>query len=273
MIRIIISPAKKMLLAEDSPYTMTRPLLLDRTLVLWEILQKMTFEELKNLWKCNETIARLNQERLCLFSPEYGRSPALLSYEGIQYQYLAPQILSETEWEYVTKHLCILSGLYGLLRPTDRVIPYRLEMQARLITSSGKNLYDFWGNSICKALSEDIPKNEPVQLLNLASAEYSKTILPYWNPASDSSKNNSSLSARAHTCITCTFGEEVDGKIKTKGTLAKMARGEMVRWMAKHQIHRIEEIQNFNRLGYHFQKDLSSRDNYVYLKRPANMVH
>ena len=133
------------------------------------------------------------------------------------------------------------------------VIPYRLEMQARLETENATDLYHFWNNQLYQALYCKFEKDSPKELINLASAEYSKAVLPY-------------LTEDVH-CVTCVFGEFVQGKVKVKATLAKMARGEMVRWMAEHQIQTAEDLKQFTGLGFAFEESLSSGTEYVFLKK------
>ena len=133
-------------------------------------------------------------------------TPAILSYEGIQYQYMAPAIFEKGMLDYIQEHLRILSGFYGVLRPMDGVTPYRLEMQARASIDGSKNLYDFWGEE----LYEEV-RDESGIIINLASKEYSKAIEGFLTPKD--------------TMITCVFGDLEDGKVVQKGTYAKMARG------------------------------------------------
>lgn len=255
MIRIIISPAKKMNIVPEGP-VLTHPVFLNRARELRARLSEMSFEELEQLWECNEKIAFLNLDRLHTLSLDRNLTAAALAYEGLQYQHLAPQILSDAGWNYINEHLRILSGFYGILRPSDGIIPYRLEMQAKLATDAGKDLYAFWGNSLYKALVEPETPNrrEPVQILNLASAEYSKAILPF---------------AEKGQVTTCTFGELSGSKVRTKGTLAKMARGEMVRWMAENQIETLSDLSQFHALGYHYAPEHSSEGNLVFLASVA----
>ena len=148
------------------------------------------------------------------------------------YQHIAPSVFTDAQWHYVNVHLRILSGFYGILKPTDKVIPYRLEMQAKLETAKKNDLYEYWSDTLYQSLLAE----GMTELVNLASAEYSKAILPYKNIR----------------CITCIFGEEVNGKIKVKGTQAKIARGEMVRWMADQKIESVSDIREFKELGYRF---------------------
>ena len=251
MLKIIISPAKKMNIIEDYPCGLTTPVFLDRAHSLHEKLKGMGLAELKNLWDCSDRLAAQNYERLHTYSPEHALSPALLSYEGIQYQHIAPSVFTDAQWEYVTSHLSILSGFYGVLSPTDAVIPYRLEMQAKLKTEQGPDLYGYWGSS----LFEELAGSGMTELVNLASAEYSKAVLPYLT---------------AIPCITCIFGEIVNGKVKMKGTQAKIARGEMVRWMSEKGIEKAEDIREFKELGYRFRPDLSKEDEYVFTLTAGN---
>ena len=255
MLKIIISPAKKMNLIDEFSFKLTDPVFLEETGYLHTLLKGMPLEELQTLWQCSDRLAKQNYERLHSFSPNRASSPALLAYEGIQYQYMAPQVFSDSQWDYVSDHLYILSGFYGILKPADRVIPYRLEMQAKLETEEARDLYRFWGSRMYDLLTGKDGESDSVQILNLASAEYSKTILPY---------------VRApHSQVTCIFGEIINGKVKMKGTQAKMARGEMVRWMSEQYIENISEIRRFDRLDYRFHPELSSETEYVFLKNPA----
>lgn len=126
--KIIISPAKKMNVIEEFEGTLTKPSLLDETSILCQALKKLTFHQLQALWKCSQKLAAVNYERLQNMDLKTNLSPALLAYEGLQYQYMAPQIFTGSQWEYVLHNLRILSGFYGVLKPFDGVVPYRLEM-------------------------------------------------------------------------------------------------------------------------------------------------
>ena len=267
MLKIIISPAKKMNVTEDHPCKLTDPIFLDRALELHARLKDLDSAELKDLWKCSQRLAEQNYERLHTYSPDRALTPALLSYEGIQYQHISPRVFTDSQWEYVLSHLRILSGFYGILAPADRVIPYRLEMQAKLKTDKGSDLYDYWGSSLYRELLLE----GTTELVNLASGEYSRAVLPWI--AKDSSDNTGHLSASQLSavsarprCVTCIFGEIINGKVKMKGTQAKIARGEMVRWIAENQIEHAEEIVNFHELGYEFQKELSTADEFVFVQ-------
>lgn len=245
--RIILSPAKKMNVDTDSFLPQKLPVFLMQAEEIKEALRRMDYESLKKLWKCNDSIAKLNFERLQDMDLCTRLTPALFSYEGIAYQYMAPSVFSEEELTYVEEHLRILSAFYGVLRPFDGVTPYRLEMQAKLSICKAKDLYEYWGAKIAENIF-----SETDTVLNLASKEYSICVLRYVPQGS--------------RFITCVFGEEKDGKIMEKGTLCKMARGEAARYLAENNIKNAEEIRGFDRLGYTFREELSCENTYVFVK-------
>ena len=192
----------------------------------------------------------LKREHLQTLDLHTSLTPAVLAYDGIQYQHMAPGVFTEAEFAYVQEHLRILSGLYGVLRPFDGVAPYRLEMQAKLKTDKGKTLYEYWGAEIAEYLW-----GETACVVNLASKEYSLCI-SRWQPA------NTRL-------ITCVFGEEREGRVIEKGTLCKMARGEMVRYLAENQVEDPEEMRAFSRMDYHFSPAYSDASTYTFLHSKA----
>lgn len=223
------------------------PPFLDETSLLMKWVRSLTLKQAQDLWQCNEKIALLNYQRFQEMELNRNLTPALISYEGIQYQYMAPEVFTQKEWDYVQEHLRILSGFYGVLKPLDGVVPYRLEMQAKVKVNGVKNLYEFWGSKLYLKI------HSPGQVIvNLASKEYSKCIEKYGKPED--------------TYITCVFGEWKNGKVIQKGTMAKMARGEMVRFMAEEGIDNVKDIQEFKGLGYHFEEKLSDDANYIFLK-------
>ena len=230
---------------DSLPYQ-TLPVFLPRTEQLCKILQSMSNTELKKLWKCNDQIAQLNIQRLQNMDLHNRLTPAVLAYEGIQYQYMAPGVFTEEAFHYIQEHLRILSGFYGILKPFDGVTPYRLEMQAKLRVGEAKDLYAYWGDSLAKTLF-----TETNCIINLASKEYSICVSKYL-------PNDVRL-------ITCVFGEEKDGKVIEKGTMCKMARGEMVRFMAENQIEDPEQIKSFDRLNYRFIASRSTQNLFVFI--------
>lgn len=245
--RVIISPAKRMRRDEDSLPWLDLPRFLPQAEQLMEALRQMTPEQLRHLWRCNEAIAAENVERLREMDLRRHLTPAVLSFDGIQYQYMAPGVLEEKQLAFLQEHLRILSGFYGVLRPFDGVAPYRLEMQAKLSVSGSKDLYAFWGSRLAEALAR-----ETDWVLNLASREYSRAVSPFL-PSST-------------RFLTCVFGEKREGRIVEKGTLCKMARGRMVRWLAAEGIRRPEAVRDFQELGYRCIPEESSADCLVFLR-------
>lgn len=245
--KIILSPAKKMNVNTDSLEPIGLPLFLPETEKLKTALQALSDTQLQSLWGCNDTIAKRNVERLRFMNLYDGLTPAILSYEGIAYQYMAPSVFENGHLDYIQENLRILSGFYGLLRPFDGVTPYRLEMQAKLEVDGCKDLYGFWGGKLADQLA-----SETDFVLNLASKEYSKAIKPY-------------LPTEVFF-LTCTFGERKDDKIIEKGTLCKMARGHMVRWLAENNVTQRSHIRQFDRLGYRFASAFSTDTHDVFLK-------
>ena len=146
--KIIISPAKQMRVDADSFTCKELPAFIDRTEVLMKWIQSLSYEEQKKLWVCNDKIARQNAERFAHMDLHKKLTPALLAYDGIQYTYMAPAVFEDGQYDYVQEHLRILSGFYGVVKPMDGVVPYRLEMQAKAAVGGHKNLYDFWGDSL-----------------------------------------------------------------------------------------------------------------------------
>ena len=246
--RIIISPAKKMNIDKDSLPPRDLPVFLEQTEEILEKLRGMDYDALKKLWKCNDKIAAQNVERLTEMDLRRNLTPAVLAYEGIQYQYMAPTVFSEKEYAYIQEHLRILSGFYGVLRPFDGVAPYRLEMQAKLGIGDAKDLYGFWGGMLADRLAA-----ETDCIVNLASKEYSSAIAKH-------------LPEDVHM-ITCVFGEEKDGRIIEKGTLCKMARGEMVRHMAERDVKLPADLKEIELANYAYNEGLSDETIYVYTRK------
>lgn len=245
--KIIISPAKKMREEDDFFCACTTPLFSDRAEAISRRLSEFNESELKSLFKCNDAIAKLNFDRYQKMDFDRAFTPAILAYDGIAFKYMAPMVFENKCFDYVQNHLIILSALYGGLKPLDRVVLYRLEMQAKLSLDSFKNLYEYWGSDIYDELlsGEDI--------INLASAEYSKAVKKY---ALQNAK-----------WVDVIFGQLIDNKVVEKGVYVKMARGEMVAFMAENNVRQSEEIKSFDRLGYKFNDSLSSENEYIFIKK------
>ena len=246
--KIILSPAKKMITDTDSIAPVTLPEFIDKTTEILNWLKDRSKEELKAIWKCNDKILEQNFNRLENMNLYQMLTPAVLSYEGIAFQYMAPSVFEDMQFEYVQNHLRILSAFYGVLKPMDGVTPYRLEMQAKVGIGDAKNLYEYWGDLLYRSVIDDSRI-----IINLASKEYSKCIEKYLIPQD--------------RYITVTFCELSGDKLVTKGTYAKMARGEMVRYMAENHIENPDDIKEFDHLGYVFRDDISSDREYIFERK------
>lgn len=247
IMRIIISPAKKMRVDLESMAPLGLPVFLQESQELLAVLKSKNYEELQKLWSCNAEIATWNYERLQNMQLERQVTAAIEAYDGIQYKYMAPGVFENGEFAYVQEHLRILSGFYGVVKPLDGVVPYRLEMQAKLKIDKAKDLYDFWQDKLYQEV-----RDASGIIINLASKEYSKCIEKYLTPKD--------------IYITCTFGELKDNKVIQKGTYAKMARGEMVRYMAERNITEPEMLKGFDYLNYKYHEELSSDIEFVFIR-------
>lgn len=245
--RMIISPAKQMRVDTDTFTCKEQPVFLDRTQTLLEWLRGLSYDELKKLWGTGDKITQQNAERVAQMDLGKNLSPAIFAYDGIQYTYMAPAVFEDGQYDYVQEHLRILSGFYGVVKPMDGVVPYRLEMQAKAAVSGHKNLYDFWGDALYLEVMDDSRV-----LINLASKEYSKCVEKYLQ-AGD-------------RYITCVFGELEGEKVVQKGVYVKMARGEMVRYMAGIHAEEPEQLKAFNWSGYRFDADRSSDQEYIFIR-------
>lgn len=254
--KIIISPAKQMQVETDLVEAAGTPAFLEKAGQISSVLKTYEKEELKKLFQANDKITELNYQRYRNMDLDVHGTPAVLAYVGIQYQSMAPRVFTEKQWTYVRDHLYILSGLYGALKAMDGVVLYRLEMQAKLSVNGSRDLYDYWGDSIYQEIIKE--EGQSPVIINLASKEYSKVVEPYLKPGD--------------RFLTCVFGEEVPEKtgrqkIKVKATQAKMARGSMVRFLADRQAETPEIMKEFDLGGYCFSEELSSENEYVFLKK------
>lgn len=261
--RFIVSPAKKMTSESDVAWR-DMPRFLDKSREVARTLAAMSFEELIALWKCSEKLARETCERMGpVFAgagwddPSCARlAPALLAYEGIQYQNMAPRVMTSSELEYVQEHLRILSGFYGMLAPFDAVVPYRLEAAARLSVAGSRDLYGFWGDEIYRALAQ-----EADVVVNLASVEYARMVVPHAEREAACAGGEG-----APRIVTCLFGEvNGAGKLVQRSTHAKAARGTFVRWCAANEARSTDDLARFN-VGHVLDEGRSTEDVLVFVK-------
>lgn len=247
--KIIISPAKKMNINDDIFEYRSKPVFFEQAEEIMNYMKNLSYDECKTIWKCSDKLAQLNYDRVVNMDLNYRLTPALFSYEGIQYQYMGARVLSRDALEYLQDNLRILSGFYGILKPLDGVVPYRLEMQSKFINYKNKDLYEYWADKIANSLFE-----ETNLIINLASKEYSKCVEKYL-------KNSPGTKF-----ITCVFGEIKGDKVIERGTLAKMARGEMVRYLAQNKICDLEGLKRFDKLEYKYSQEKSNENTYVFIK-------
>lgn len=245
---LIIAPAKNMRPDLDGLEPQGTPRFIDQAQTLLTWLRQHSRDELQKLWGCNDALTDLNYERLT-HTDLYGNlTPAVLAYDGIAFKYMAPAVFEDTQLAYVQNHLSIISGFYGVLRAMDGVVPYRLEMQAKAQVEGHANLYGFWGARI-----HDTVYEHTRTVVNLASKEYAKCVEDHLRPG--------------ESFVTCVFGElNNKGTVVQKGTYAKMARGEMVRYAAETEAASPEDLKGFNRLGYRFDPTRSDDVTFVFLK-------
>lgn len=264
MLQVIISPAKQMRAAQDAFEVLGIPPFVRETARLHRALLETERNEgsdgLQALWNvsdkllgpCLDTLHEfepiLNNDNLD--NPDIARnvSPAVMSYHGIQYQSMAPEVMDAAQLAWLQDHLWILSGLYGCIRPFHAVEPYRLEMGAKLAVDDARDLYAFWGDKLARAIA---PAGSNATIVNLASAEYAKAVLPR-------------LTTDV-TVVTCLFGEGVrNGKPIQRSTASKKARGSMVRWMAENKLEDTSELTAFD-IGYRHAPELSYSGTLVFI--------
>ena len=251
--KILISPSKT--LSFDSEVNCefkSESRLIDETKILHKILLDYSSEDLKNLMSVSDKIAELNYNRFKNWedptSSENSRQ-AVYAFKGDVYSGLDADTIEEDKFDYLQNSLRILSGYYGLLRPFDQILPYRLEMGTKLENENGNNLYKFWGDKITNVLNEDLDEDDII--VNLASDEYFKSI------NKDKIKSN---------IITPVFKEFKTGTYKVIAIYAKKARGLMSRFLIERKSTSIDDIKLFNVDGYSFDNSLSKDSQMVFTR-------
>ncbi|MGQ1891161.1 peroxide stress protein YaaA [Thermophagus sp. OGC60D27] len=251
----ILSPAKKLDFKKPFPYPNHTPILFPKEAsLLAEQLKSYSPTQLMKLMKISNSLAELNAERFFKwqwpFDEKEGRQ-AIYAFNGEAYNGLQARTLSPEEIDTAQQQLRILSGLYGLLRPLDLILPYRLEMGTKLETPKGKNLYQFWNDKITRQLNEDLKTEGHKALINLASQEYFKAL--------DPDKIEVPI-------ITPIFKEFKNGTYKVVSIYAKKARGRMTRFIIQNRLTDPEDLKAFDLEGYHFNNDLSQGREMVFTR-------
>jgi hypothetical protein len=252
----ILSPAKK--LDENPllnlPSNITEAQFLDEAVFLNSYLKKMKTKAIGKLMDLSPNLAELNFERFQNWEREHlleNSKPAILAFNGDAYLGMDAKSFNQNELDFAQKHLRILSGLYGLLKPLDLIQPYRLEMGRKLNTKKHDNLYGFWGSKINEQLNKDIEASGSPYLINVASGEYSRAA------------NFNQIKGKI---ITCEFKEGKNGEYKTIMSFAKKARGMMSRFIIQNQINMPENLKAFDMDNYTFSSSRSSEVNYVFTR-------
>ena len=252
---IVVSPAKKMDMKPAEGVRPTQPIFADRAQELAAVARDLSVEDLQKLMHISENLAKLNYDRFRDFG-QMERKAAALAFAGDTYVGLEAASLDADEMAWAQRHFRILSGLYGVLRPLDEIQPYRLEMGSRLKTPRGKNLYEFWGDTIAQALNAQATEIGTDVLVNCASQEYFGAV------------DQSALTPRV---ITPVFMEEKAGTPKIVSFYAKRARGAMARYIIQRRLTDASAVAEFDTGGYRFSADLSDRDKPVFV-RPAQVA-
>ena len=252
---VVVSPAKT-LDYETAPKTdrFSLPELLQYSEKLIEACQKLTPAELAKLMKISDKLAGLNAARFAQWQPHFtpeNAKQAVFAFKGDVYTGLAAETLNEAGLEFAQHHLRILSGLYGVLRPLDLMMPYRLEMGTKLENDSGKNLYAFWGDIISNELNKALTEQGDQIIVNLASNEYFKAV------------QLKSLQAQV---ITPVFKDYKNGQYKIISFYAKKARGLMARYVIDNKLTEVAQLKAFSSEGYYFSPEQSTASELVFLR-------
>ena len=252
---VVISPAKTL----DYKTTMPKHLATSfefeaEAQELIDNLKTKSADDIKKMMKLSDKLVDLNRDRYeawsLPFSEDHARA-SVFAFKGDVYQGLDAYSLSNEDLDFAQQHLRILSGLYGVLKPLDKMLPYRLEMGTRLENDEGKDLYSFWGAKIADKLVAHMPASEDRFLVNLASNEYFKAV---------------KKDALDFEIITPQFLDEKNGKFKIISFYAKKARGLMSQWIIKNKITSKDDLLKFDLEGYYYDKEQSSETSPVFLR-------
>ena len=252
----ILSPAKT--LDFDSPLTTDQhsaPEFTKESKALIKTLRQLEPSDIGSLMGISDKLATLNHDRYAHWSAKFddasGARASLLAFKGDVYLGLDAQTLSKRDFTWAQKRLRVLSGLYGLLRPLDRIHPYRLEMGTALRNTAGKDLYEFWGGKVTQALNEALSGQRSKVLINLASNEYYKVV------------QAQNIDGRI---VTINFKEWRRDAYRFVSFSAKKARGLMARYMIDQRAEKADDLKAFDLEGYAFNEELSSRDEWIFTR-------
>ena len=251
--KILLSPAKSLNLEQSYPQIKTSlPILLNESKKLHPFLKKMNEKDIAAMMEISPKLAALNYERFQdLGTSSNIKRPAIYTFDGDVYDGLDFYSVKDTQFDFASQSIRILSGLYGILKPFDVMEPYRLEMGTSIQIGDFKNLYAFWGEQVTEALNQEIKKSKDTFVLNLASQEYFKVI--------QAKKLIAPLKS-------CDFLENKDGKFKSISFFAKKARGLMSRFILDHQISRWEDLRGFDYENYSYNTSLSNESKLIFTR-------
>ena len=249
---MVISPAKTLDFSSRADADFTVPECLENSQVLVDQLRQLGPEELGALMQISPKLSALNYQRYQAFEQPFtldNAKQALLAFQGDVYKGMDTAIYEQEDFNFAQKHLRILSGLYGILRPLDLIQPYRLEMGTKLQNSHGKNLYEFWGSAIAESINQALADHPEPCLINLASNEYFKAI------------DKKTLQFRL---LNIAFKENKNGTYKVVAIHAKRARGLMVDYAIRNRIETPDGLKTFDSEGYQFRQDLSTEQDWIF---------
>jgi cytoplasmic iron level regulating protein YaaA (DUF328/UPF0246 family) len=252
---VVISPAKALDFDTKSQTRKhSQPQFLDESKKLVRNLKKLSPGEVSDLMGISTKLGELNCNRYnewaLPFTHENAKQ-ALLAFKGDVYKRMRAWDFTERDFTWAQKHVRILSGLYGLLKPLDLIQPYRLEMGTRFANSNGKDLYAFWGTKLSIAVGDDLLTHRSKVLVNLASNEYFNSL------------DTAEIGTRI---VTPMFMDRKNGRHKTVSFFAKKARGAMTSFIVKNRINTVKGLKDFDCDGYRFSEDRSSADDLVFLR-------
>ena len=247
---VVVSPAKKLNMSLVKGLSVSEPYFKKNVDELVNVVRNLSLKELENLMDISTNLAELNKKRFREFGNQQKKA-AVFAFAGDTYKGLSVENLKKNDLEFAQKHLRIISGLYGLLRPLDEIEPYRLEMGSKLKGKHGSSLYEYWGNKISENLNQHAKTIGTEILVNCASNEYFNAI----------DINNLSLKV-----ITPIFMESKNGKEKIISFYAKNARGAMARFIIQNRLKSEEDLKKFNLDGYSYNSEKSSDGKLVFIR-------
>ena len=247
---VVVSPAKKLNMNLIQGLKVSEPYFTENVDELVNVVRNLSLKELENLMGISTSLAELNKKRFNEFGNQQKKAAAF-AFAGDTYKGLSVEKLEKDDLDFAQKHLRILSGLYGLLRPLDEIEPYRLEMGSKLKGKHGSSLYEYWGNKISENLNQHAKTIGSKILVNCASNEYFNAI------------NNNNLLLKVITPI---FIDRKNGKEKIISFYAKNARGAMARFIIQNRLQREEDLKKFDIDGYNYNAEKSSEGKLVFVR-------